>query len=78
MKRKFVVCLLILSLLGQLNNWIDIFSTKNNRLIRCGEINYSSLESCIKSTNNNSCLKEEFVYATHNDFDCTVEGGKCY
>jgi hypothetical protein len=78
MKRDFVVCLLILSLLGQLNKWIYIFSTKNNRLIRCGEINYSTLESCIKSTNNNSCPIEEFVYATHNDFDWTVEGGKCY
>jgi len=30
------------------------------------------------STNNNSRQKEEFVNATHSDFDCTVEGGKCY
>ena len=78
MKRDFVVCSLILALLGQLNNWIAIFSTKNNRLIRCGEINYSPLENCIMSRNKNSWQKEEFVNVTHNDFDCAIKGGKFY
>ena len=63
MKRDIVVFPLILAVLDQSNNWIDIFSTKNNSLFRCGGINDSSLESHIMSTDRTIDRN-----ATHNDF----------